>query len=116
CYNNSTVIQIDCIPQQLLDQQVDNDTATGGAASKTKGAEEMQGPRKILEQKLDGEDIEQHAKSAADPVVRIPRRARRIADGNLGDARPVKARQRWNEAMQLAVQIHVLQHFGAIRL
>ena len=42
--------------------------------------------------------------------------ARLVANGHFGDARAVKRGQGGNEAVQLAVKIHVLENFGAIRL
>ena len=76
----------------------------------------MHGPREVFQQEPDGEDIEQHAKRAAQAVVRFAGRARCVADGHLGYAGAVETRQRGNEAVQLAVQIDVLQNLGAVGL
>ncbi len=77
--------------------------------------EKMHRPREIFQQKPDGEDIEHHAERAAQTVVRSTAHPLRIADGHLGHARAVERRQRGNKTMQLPVQIHVLQNFGAVR-
>ena len=48
--------------------------------------------------------------------MRFTGRARRIANGHLGHARAIKTGQRGNETVQLAIQIHVLQHLGTVGL
>ncbi len=48
--------------------------------------------------------------------MRIAAHSRSVADGHLSHARAIKTGQRGNEAVQFAVQVNVLQNFGAIRL
>ncbi len=62
------------------------------------------------------EDVEHHAEGAAQPVMRAAAGARTVADGHLGDARAIERRQRRDEAVQLAVEIDVLENFGAVGL
>src|ERR1700722_19614912 len=76
----------------------------------------MHRPREIFQQELDSEDVEHHVERAAQAIMRIACHARRIADGNFGNARAVETCQRWNEAMQFAVEIDVLEYFGAVGL
>src|SRR4029077_2535010 len=77
---------------------------------------EMHGPRKVFQQEADGKDIEQHAKSTAQPVMGFARSARSVADGHFRYAGPVETREGGNEAMQLAVQVNIFQDFGAVSL
>ena len=92
------------------------DHESDGERGQTQPAKEMHRPREVFQQELDGQDVEHHVERPAQAVVRIARDARRIADRNFGDARAVETGQRGNEAMQLAVEINVLEHFGAVSL
>src|SRR5258708_7295481 len=76
----------------------------------------MHRPRKVFQQKLDRQNIEHHIEGAAEPVMRIARDARRVADGHFSDSRAIKACQRRNEAMQFTVQIDFLEYFSTISL
>src|SRR5580658_4047855 len=76
----------------------------------------MHRPSEVFQEEFDGEDIEQHPEGAADPVMRVPGGAGRAVNGNLGHARAVEAGKSGDEAVQLSVQIDVLEHLGAIRL
>ncbi len=46
--------------------------------------------------------------------MRSARQPRRVANGDFGDARAVKTGKCRNEAVQLAVQVYFLEHFGPI--
>ena len=85
-------------------------------AGQAQRAEEVHRPGEVLQQELDGEDVEHHAEGAADAVVRIAGGARHVADRHFGHARAVEAGQRGDEAVQFAVEVDVLQHLGAVGL
>src|ERR1700675_1343681 len=76
----------------------------------------MHWTREVLQQKLDGEDVEHHIEGPPQTVVRISRDTRRVPDRNFRNARAVETCQRRNEAMKFAVKIDLLQYLGAIGL
>src|ERR1700733_9624750 len=76
----------------------------------------MHRTREILQEKFDGQNVEQHVKGWSQPIVRSARQTGRISNGNFRDARAIKTSQCRNESMQLAVEIDFLEHLGAVRL
>src|ERR1700692_3513728 len=76
----------------------------------------MHRAREVLQQKFDGQDVEHYVEGPAQTVVRIPRHPRRIPYRDFRDARAVETRQRRDEAMQLPVEIDLLQYLRAISL
>src|SRR5260370_41120854 len=101
---------------QLVNRQPPEDGRADYESAQTQASEEMHRPREVLQQKLDGKDVEHHVEGAAESVVRVARDARRVADGHLGDPRAVKAGQRGNEAVQFTVEVDLLEYFVAIGL
>src|SRR5258708_15227733 len=101
---------------QLVYRQTPEDGRPDYESAQTQPSEEMHRPGKVLQQKLDGQDVEHDVEGAAESVVRVARDARRVANGTLGDRRPIKAGQRGNEAVQFTVEVNLLEYFGAISL
>src|SRR4029077_2603543 len=101
---------------QLVAGAVNQNQSAQRRSSQAQRAEEMHGPGEVFQQEADGENIEQHAKRSAQPVMGFTSRAWSVADGNLRHAGAVEARERRNEAVQFAVQVDVFQNFGAVRL
>src|ERR1700675_1192185 len=76
----------------------------------------MHRAREVLQQKFDGQDVEHYVEGPAQTVMRISSHARRVPDRDFRDARAVETGQRRDEAMQLTIEIDLLQYLGAISL
>src|SRR5215469_2684035 len=88
----------------LQDQQPHREEETRNNAKRTDGAEEVQGPRHVLQQEANGEEVEEDPKGAGDTVVALTGVPRRVRDGNLADAGAVPGGKSRDEAVHLAVQ------------
>ena len=108
------MLEYDFVPHDLQYEQVGHDAAAGSGAGQAERAEEVHRAGEIFEQELDGEDVEHHAEGAADAVVGIARGTRHVADGHFDHTRAVKAGQGGNEAVEFAVEVDVLEDFGAV--
>src|SRR3954447_525665 len=64
----------------------------------------------------DREKVERAAEVALDSEARLAVRARSVIHGQLGHAEAEMMREHRDEAMALAVELDVLEHFGAVRL
>src|ERR1700722_13555064 len=100
----------------LLDRQPEQSASAQPRADQSPLPEKMHRPRKIFQQKPNGENVEHYPKRPAKPIMRSPRRTRQIANRHLRPPSSVKRRQRRNEPMQLAIQVDVLQNLRAISL
>src|SRR5262252_7217701 len=76
----------------------------------------MQRPSGVVDQELGAQKIEEHTKRPGDAVVRFPVLAWRIRDRNLSDARPGAGGQSRNEAMQVTIELNVLNDLTSISL
>src|SRR5207253_6691180 len=101
-------------PKFVNGQPAQNESAQS-EADQSHPPEEVHRTSEILQQKLDGDNVEQHVEGSADAIMRTAMGAIDVANGNFGDARSVKACEGRNEAMELAVQVNVLDDFGAVR-
>ena len=79
-------------------------------------AEDLQRPRRIADQELDGEEIEHHPDGARDAVLRRAVDAPAVVDDVLGDRDAHLAGDRRQEPVHLAVQLHRLHDLGAKHL
>ena len=76
----------------------------------------MQRAAHVLEQKANGQQIEEDAEGAPDAVMALAPFAIQVADGNLADRGAIPTGQRGNEAVHLAIERNVLDHLAAIGL
>ena len=74
----------------------------------------MQRAGGVAEQKAHGDEVQDHPEGAAQVVLGAPKLSRAMVDRNLGDGRAHPAGNGRNEAVQLAVEPDVLQHFVAV--
>src|SRR4051812_46992168 len=102
--------------QDLQPQQHGGDDAARQNSERAEAAEEVQRAAHVLQQESNREQIKEHAEGAADAVVAPALLAHYVADGNLANRRAVPAGQRGDEAVHLAVEGNVLDHFAAIGL
>ena len=63
-----------------------------------------------------GQQVEEAAEVALEPVARAAVRPRAVVDGQLGDAEAAVVREDRDEAVQLAVERHALHDLGAVGL
>src|ERR1017187_4141919 len=61
------------VAHQLIKHQPNHDQPAQARSSQAQRAEKVHGAGEVLQQELDGQDIEHHAEGAADSVVRIAR-------------------------------------------
>ena len=102
--------------KELERGQEDGDSSTEKHSQCAEQPEEVQRPHHVLQQKTNGQQIEEDAEGAADSVVRFAALAIYVLDGNFTDARAVPGRKRRNKAVHLAVQGNVVDHFAAVGL
>src|SRR5579875_3804606 len=98
------------------DDQRESDGGSGHETRQSGKAKKLQRARRVIQQKLDAEQVEENADRARDAVVRFPILASNIGDGHLGHGRAGPAGERRYEAVQLAVQLDFGQYFAAIGL
>ena len=79
-------------------------TDPDGAHRQAEQPEDLQRPRRIAQQELDGHQIEHHANRAPEAVLRSPVHAGAMVDRQLRDPHAFLAGERGQEAMELAVQ------------
>src|SRR5579863_735709 len=102
------------VAQELLHSQPGHDGATAEHAKQAERTEEVQWAGKIPQQETNRDQIEDHAEGAGNAVVRGAALAVYVADGHFANRRAVPRGQRRDEAMQLAVERHLLQDLAAI--
>ena len=74
------------------------------------------GPRRIVQEKLDRQQIENHANRAGDAVLRFAMLPRAMIDDALGDRDALLAGDRRQKAVHLAIQLQRLDDFRSKRL
>src|SRR5438874_4799411 len=79
-------------------------------------AEDVDGLRCVAREELHHHEIEDHLERAAQAVLALARVARPVVDDHLRDASPLPARIDGDEAVHLAVELHVAQHFAPVGL
>src|SRR5438067_1763955 len=79
-------------------------------------AERLQRPVQEAHQELDPEEIEEHAESPVDAVLRLAARSRVVAHRHLDDLGADLGGERRNEAMQLAIQAQAADHVRPVEL
>ena len=96
----------------------DQKAETPAAADAKKGdaAEELHRLLPVADQELDGEEIEDDAGHAGDPVLRRAVFPSPVIDGNFDDLRPGDEGKGRDEPMQLTEELEVLDHFLVVRL
>ena len=99
---------------ELEDHEPDCHPHAGEDSKRAEGSEEVQRARHIAEKKADGEQVEEDAEGAGETIMRLPCRARWISNGDFADAGAIPGGKRRDEAMHLAVERDVLDHFAAI--
>jgi len=75
--------------------------------------EKLQRPRRIIQQKLHHDQVEEHANRPPNSIIGLAALAIRIRNRHLSDARSRGASQRRNEAVQFAVKLNLLQDIPA---
>src|SRR5512146_1288963 len=100
--------------EKFFHSQPNHDPAPRKNAHHADAAEEVQRTRKILEQKANGEQVEEDAEGASNAVMRGAALAVHIADGHFADGRAMPRCQGRNEAVQLAVERNLFQNVAAI--
>ncbi len=104
----------DVLAHDLFNNHVDHHQRAHPETRDAPLAEKMHGPAEIAQQELHRKNVEKHPHGAAQTVMRGPVGPLDVLDGNFHDSRAIQTGQRRNKAVQLAIQINVLQHFGAI--
>src|SRR5581483_4671634 len=102
--------------EKFLDEEPRRDPHTTENAQHADRAEEVKRAAEVFQQETNGDEIEEHAESSRDAVVRNTALTVYVADGNFADRRTVPRGERWDEAMQFAVQRHLFENFAAICL
>ena len=79
-------------------------------------SEQVQRAMAVAPHEDDREEVERRPQVPLDAEPRLSVRPRSVIDGQLGDAEAEVVRKHRNEAMALAVQPHVVEHLGPVRL
>src|SRR5580698_9194313 len=87
--------------QHLQPQQDRRDDTADHNPQRAEPSEEVQRATHVLEQKPDGQQIEEHPKCAANAVVALTALTVHILYRNLADRSAIPTCKRWNEAMHL---------------
>ena len=86
------------------------------AEQQAEPAEEVQRPVPVAAHERDGEQVEEPAQVALEPVARAAVLARAVVHRELGDAVALLVREHGDEAVQLAVEHEAVHDLGAVRL
>src|SRR3970040_1453357 len=102
--------------KELFEQKSEGDEKAGSDADQTHDTKKMKGPGYVMNQELDGDQIEQNAKGASEPIVGFSLFAEDVRDRDLGDLGAFPARQRRNKAMEFAIEANLLKDLPAVGL
>ena len=101
---------------ELEDGEVGQDQEAAPAEQQADPAEEVQRPIAVAAHECDGEQVEEAAHVPLRPVARAAVSPRPVAHRDLGGAVAEMVGEDGDETMELAVELDVLQHLGAVRL
>ena len=96
--------------------QVADDQRAEAAGDDADQPEDLQRPRRVVQQELHGREVEDHADGARQSVLGDAGAARAMVDDHLGDRDADLAGDRRQEAVHLAVEAQRLDHLGAKHL
>ena len=102
--------------EQLFVKEKDPDGSPRAGAEQAQKPEKMQRLRRVIEQELDADQVEQDSNGAGKAVMRLALLTQRILDRNFRNRCPRPACQGRNEPVQLAIELDVLDHFPSISL
>ena len=94
----------DGVAQSLDDGEVDEDRRADCAEHEAEAAEQMQRPVAVAADERDGQQVEEAAQVALEPVARAAVLAGPVVDRQLGDPEAAVVGQHRDEAVQLAVE------------
>ena len=97
-------------------RQVQEDHEAEGAHKQPHTTEEVQGPMSVSAHERDAQQVEEAAQITLGPIARTPVLPRAMVNGYLRDAVAAIGRENRDEAVELAVEPHPLQHLRAVRL
>src|SRR3990172_8583801 len=106
----------DRLAADLEHGEVDEDAGAEGEQQEAEPAEQVEGAVPVSAHERDGQQVEEAAYVALDPVARATVLARAVIDRELCDPEAAVVREHWDVAVQLAVQPQPADHLSAVRL
>src|SRR5258708_22881684 len=104
------------VPEQLAGHQPQRYGQADRHAEHSGGPEKMRRPIHVFEQEANGDEIEEDPERPGNAVMRRAFRADDVLDRNLADGSAILRSQCGNEAMQFAIQWHLLDNLAPIGL
>src|SRR6266852_4754334 len=104
------------VRDEFPEQQEQRGKTACSRAEQSPAAEELQWFCRVVQQKLDTNQIQYDGQRSRQAVIRFPASTRQILDGNLCNTCARPACQCGNEAMHLAIELQILDNFPPVRL